>query len=579
MKGRWSFEVEAPANGRIKQATITVLGEAGKVELTDRADLLSMPERRKLCKRLAERLGVDAETISKDIEEGWNAAVQRRREQEQARQAGADAGPDFTAAILDASPDTIRRPFCLVGGHAYAATWLHVKVSVRQELNKGGELIRYEPPQERVEQRLIVVRGDGALFAGDDHVPGARPFQELGLTVALPTAPPPSRLWSGAGVKEFQAGKRPCPASVFQRVVSVVDRFMDFRRSFGSQSELCELTACYVLASYLLDAFNVVGYLWPNGDKGSGKTNYLSVVTEMACLGQLILAGGSYASLRDLADYGATLAFDDAEGIMDLKRADPDKRTLLLAGNRRGATVTVKEQSADKTWVTRHINTFCPRLFSAIRLPDEVLGSRTITIPLVRSGDPKRAKANPMDHATWPCDRRQLVDDLWAVGLTHLPELGQYDAKAAARVSLSGRDLEPWRALLAVALWLQDRHGVKGLFRRIEGLMRRYQRERGDFEATHATRLLFRALLDMAAAAPKGATEITFTPSQLAELMNNLASEEELGEEEAWPISPWKVGWLLKQQRFRRTRKARARLWKVGRKEVVSLAKAYGVKQ
>src|SRR5262249_62354826 len=137
----------------------------------------------------------------------------------------------------------------------------------------------------------------------------------------------------------------------------------------------CELSACFVMATYLLDGFNVVGYLWPNGDKGSGKTNFLSVVTEVAHLGQLILAGGSYASLRDLADYGATLAFDDAEGIMDLRRADPDKRALLLAGNRRGATVTVKELEGER-WVTRFIHTFCPRAFSAIRLPDDVLASR-----------------------------------------------------------------------------------------------------------------------------------------------------------------------------------------------------------
>jgi hypothetical protein len=194
---------------------------------------------------------------------------------------------------------------------------------------------------------------------------------------------------------------------------------------------MCELVGCYVLASYLLDAFDVIDYLWPNGDKGVGKTHFLDVVTELAYLGQLVLSGGSYASLRDLADYGATLGFDDAEGIMDVKRCDPDKRALLLAGNRRGATVTVKEPDGDR-WVTRLIHTFCPRLFSAIRLLDDVLASRTITVPLVRSCDPDRARAEPLDHAAWPCDRRHLLDDLWAVGLTALPLLREYDARAAA---------------------------------------------------------------------------------------------------------------------------------------------------
>jgi hypothetical protein len=34
--------------------------------------------------------------------------------------------------------------------------------------------------------------------------------------------------------------------------------------------------------------------------------------------------------LRDMADYGATLAFDDAEHLSDPARTDPDKRALLL---------------------------------------------------------------------------------------------------------------------------------------------------------------------------------------------------------------------------------------------------------
>src|SRR5439155_3639424 len=154
---------------------------------------------------------------------------------------------------------------------------------------------------------------------------------------------------------------------------------------------MCEFIACYVLSTYFLDGFNVVGYLWPNGEPGAGKTTLLLVVTQTAYLGQLILSGSSYPTLRDMADYGATLAFDDAEAVMDIKRTDPDKRNLLLAGNRKGATVSVKEAVGDR-WEIRHVDAFCPRLFSAIRLPDAVLSSRSIILPLVRSGDQPKSK-------------------------------------------------------------------------------------------------------------------------------------------------------------------------------------------
>jgi hypothetical protein len=175
-----------------------------------------------------------------------------------------------------------------------------------------------------------------------------------------------------------------------------------------------------------------------------------------------------------MADYEATLAFEDAENIMDIRQTDPDKRTLLLAGNRRGSTVTVKVPVGD-AWVTRHVNTFSPRLFSAIRLADAVLGSRSIIIPLVKSGDPTRSKANCLDPDDCPSDRRRLADDLWSLGLTYLPQLTAHDKEAAAKATLAGRNLDPWRSILAVAHWLQKRHGCTRLFHRLEELSRHYQ--------------------------------------------------------------------------------------------------------
>jgi hypothetical protein len=177
------------------------------------------------------------------------------------------------------------------------------------------------------------------------------------------------------------------------------------------------------------------------------------------------------------------------------------------------ATVAVKEQSVEKVWVTRHMDTFCPRLFSAIRLPDDVLGSRSILVPLVRSGDPRRAKSNPLDAQDWPCDRRRLVDDLWALGLAHLPDLPAHDRKAAAAASLSGRNLDPWRLVLGVAHWLQHAHGVEGLVERMEALSTSYQDERG--EAEDRTRVLFQVPVSWAGgpAAPKGEDGIHISAS------------------------------------------------------------------
>jgi hypothetical protein len=578
---RWKLEFDVPVNGRVRKARVTVLDRKDdSVKTTDKVDLESADERTKLCKRLVKRLALsesDARQLEDAVEKGWSRKVHERRQQEQAEAVASASPPTETTEILDAPASEIRRPLCLVDGLAYAAAWVELQTTATQSRDaQTGQLVNLANPQKNRSMELFIVRQDGQVFTDAGvQMPGVRPLAELEATVRLATRPPPGRCWSGAGVKSYLAGNRPDPADVFRRAKSVVDRFMDFDRSIADQEVMCELIATYAISTYLLDAFSVIGYLWPSGGPGSGKTNLLIVTTEMAYLGQVILSGGSYATLRDLADYGATLAFDDAENIMDVKRTDPDKRTLLLAGNRRGACVTVKELVKDE-WQTRFVDAFCPRLFSAIRLPDPVLSSRTILTPLVRSGDKDRAKVDPLDYSVWPCDHRQLRDDLWALGLAHLSTLREYDRRAAEESRLVGRDLEPWRAILAVGLWLQECHGVDGLHDRLQKLSLDYQKERSEVETDDATRVAIRALNQLVR--DRQGAEIYFAPKELSVLMNQIARDEDLGGGDQDLTNPRKVGWLLKRLRLpKESHVAKSQRRKITRAMAKKLAIAYSV--
>ena len=85
------------------------------------------------------------------------------------------------------------------------------------------------------------------------------------------------------------------------------------------------------------------------------------------------------------------------------------KRELLLAGNTRGAVISRKEQISDKEWRTIHVNNFAPRLFSSIGLPDAVLGSRTISIPLITSLDRSKTRRSPLRATDWAYNRQALM--------------------------------------------------------------------------------------------------------------------------------------------------------------------------
>jgi hypothetical protein len=386
--GVWNFKGKNPLGGTTVLADFDYVAWNGReVRLVFDNDILTLHGVRQALDRLREHLhrkgatvrvvylpatagkkvGVDDFLVAGHTLQDLEALIEAPRPQPQ------PAPPHIT--ILDSAPATIRRPLALIEHRTYAAIWVYVEVTRTETLDKQGNVVRLPQPEVTTEQRLFIVRDDGVVFGDGGH----KPFADLELEISLPEIPPQDKLWTAPGVKRYVAGARPDPAVLFRQVGAVVNRFIDFDRSLADQQTMGELVACYILATWFLDAFTVIGYLWPNGEKGSGKTQLLMVIAELAYLGHMILVGGSYASLRDLADYGATLCFDDAENVMDLKRGDPDKRALLLAGNRRGNTIPVKEPVNGRAWRTRHVQTFCPRLFSAIRLPDLVLASRTLS--------------------------------------------------------------------------------------------------------------------------------------------------------------------------------------------------------
>ena len=607
--GVWSFVGKNTFGGNTLLADFDCVAWNGRdVRLVFDSDVTSKPSVRKALERLSahlinkkaavrmvylppvdgKKVGVDDYLVAGHTLQDLEALIEAPRPTPQPAPSQIE--------VLDTAPACIRRPLALIDGRTYAAIWPYVRVTITETLDKQGNVMRLATPQVITEQRLFVVRDDGVVF-GDG---GRKPFADLGIDVHLPEIPQQAKLWTAPNVKAYVAGTRPDPGATFQQVVSVVQTFIDFNRSLGSQQTMCELVACYILATWFLDAFPVIGYLWPNGERGSGKTQLLTVVAELAYLGQVILAGGSYASLRDLADYGATLCFDDAENVMDLKRGDPDKRALLLAGNRRGNTIPVKEPVNGREWRTRHVQTFCPRLFSAIRLPDPVLASRTIILPLIRTANRDKANADPLDYRLWPIPREQLVNALWALGLAHGARLPSYDAQVVTTTTLLGRNLEPWRAILAVAHWLTD-CGVDGLVARMHALSVAYQKERLDLDESDLLPLVIEALCDFGinptpinpinpinpiSVGSLDDAEIQFSTEDITGLVKTLAQDKEIGAE-ADKITTRRVGRLFRGIRLEEVprpsgkrqpgapKPSRARRWKTTKRNLRACLMAY----
>jgi hypothetical protein len=204
-------------------------------------------------------------------------------------------------------------------------------------------------------------------------------------------------------------------------------------------------------------------------------------------------------------------------------------------------------------------------------------------VPLIRTPDRYRANADPLDYNLWPCDRRALVDDLWSLALAHLAEMPAYEARVGEQAALVGRDLEPWRAILAVALWLDD-HGVTGLATLIEALAKAYQAERPDLEMGDLTTLAVRGLLRCAVSAVSPANDVkrqipralTLTTSSITRACKELVNELEL-DMDPENVSVQRVGRVLGKMRWGAERTTRAKGWTITLAEPQRWALAYGV--
>ncbi|MBI2942546.1 MAG: hypothetical protein HYY04_19115, partial [Chloroflexi bacterium] len=476
-------------------------------------------------------------------------------------------------------PPTHRRPLQRFADHAYAVTRIAVRLSQHLPTDpRTSHRLHHQSPVVTYATRLYVIRDDGLIFGPEAD----RPLEDLGLELALgDTDLPGDRLWRKAGVAAYRAGRRPDPAHVFRRVAAIYDHYLDFSRSLASQSAMCDLSACLSLMTWFSDAFDVLPYPWANGDFGSGKTKWGTLWALSSYLGHVLTWGATFAALRDLADWGAALLFDDAENVDDPRTSDPDKRALLLAGNRRGAQVPLKVSVPDgRTWRIRWVNAYCPRAFSARAQPHGPLETRALVIPLIRTGDSAKGNRDPADTERWPCDRPELQDDLWATGLSLLGEAHALWRELDHETQLVGRAFEPWRAPLAVAR-LFARHGVAGLEETIRQIMSSYADAKPRTIAESRPLAVLRALLALARlrdiSVISDVSDInTYTSTEIANAVTRLLH---LTESDASWVSPWRIGRIMSDLRFPMAdRSSKRRGWVVPYPDLLVTAAAYGLR-
>ncbi|HUP24341.1 MAG TPA: hypothetical protein VNB06_15525 [Thermoanaerobaculia bacterium] len=232
-------------------------------------------------------------------------------------------------------------------------------------LPEGGlaEMI-YDPEQGRTQ--FAVARGDRVeyedlLVLGEERV--FRPY-----------SPENSLIKNDIVLLPSQAEAYESEEALVAEIQAFIHRYVDLSPLFE------QLSAYYVLFTWLYDSFNELPYLRAKGDTGSGKTRYLLTVGSL-CYKPTFASGASTVSplFRILDLFRGTLVIDEGDFRLSDEKAEVVK--ILNNGNARGFPVLRSEAvGREREFSPRAYQVYGPKLVATrTTFQDRALESRCLT--------------------------------------------------------------------------------------------------------------------------------------------------------------------------------------------------------
>jgi hypothetical protein len=150
-------------------------------------------------------------------------------------------------------------------------------------------------------------------------------------------------------------------------------KYVDLSHSFR------KIATCYILLTWVYDAFNELPYLRLRGDFGSGKTRALMVIGSI-CYRPFFASGASTVSpiFHTLDSFGGTLVLDEADFRFTDEKSELVK--IFNNGNVRGFPVLRTAITMKKEFDPRAFNVYGPKIIGMRRsFEDQALESRFLT--------------------------------------------------------------------------------------------------------------------------------------------------------------------------------------------------------
>ena len=328
---------------------------------------------------------------------------------------------------------------------AYVNVWLPARI--RNEKSNTSEC----------ELPFLILSNKKVLLADE------KCLKKYGLALSHKPLRIPNR-WSLESIEQFLSSDANVnPYEVFTSIKRKIEEYVEF-----PDQRYYDLLAIWIIGTYFHHLFNSYPYLYVGGVKASGKTKVLTLTYCLAF--NSIFSNNMTTSViyRLIQNARSTLLIDETEKLSDPDRAH-EFRSILLSGYKPGPLVYRTERSTKDKLVPQGFEVYAPKMLANIRGLEDVLEDRCITITMKRAKNKEiKNREISLNDPVW----QKLRDDLYLIYLVywrevkeiyeHLNSLEEFSELGELVEilkenfdKLSGRDLELWKPLFAIAIFLK----------------------------------------------------------------------------------------------------------------------------
>jgi hypothetical protein len=248
------------------------------------------------------------------------------------------------------------------------------------------------------------------------------------------------------------------PDEVCRRLIVAFAKHLDLPADTAGGT--VAVLACWTVLTYIHPVFDSVPYLGIAGTLGSGKTRVLDLLEQVVFRPFATSSLSNSVLFRHLNTFGGTMLIDEGEQFGSRSPAVNEIFNSLLAGYKRGKTVSRSTPTADGDYEPHQFCVAGPKAIACIGEMIPALVSRAVPIPMIRALPTSQKIRLRIDEskAEWAA----LRDGLHAMSMNFGAEWLELPEKKDVCPEMHGRNYELWQPLLAIADWL-DRHGATGL--------------------------------------------------------------------------------------------------------------------